>query len=325
MKPLSVVAYFDGRPGHEKQTRGILHALSAMTPVEVVSLKVSMAPSAYVKNWAAYFFSFFLPWRSEGNDPPSNLIIGTGSHTHIPMLLAKKSRSCRYVQQQRLVTCMTPDVLLRNKFDLCFVPVHDEPVPENNIFLTVGPPNTLKYEGKHQDDRGLILVGGVDDKSHIWKSEEVVANIRTVINRNPALHWTMSSSPRTPENTCQSLESIAASMGNVSFYRATETPPGWIEEQYALNRNVWVTADSISMVYEALTAGCSVGVLPVEWIRSDNKFNKSLNFLANKKMIIAFDAWQQGAPMPDRKDELLNESKRCAEEILRRWWPERLE
>jgi len=327
MKPLSVVAYFDGRPGHEKQTRGILHALSAMTPVEVDFKRVSVAPAAYVKNWAAYFVSFLLPRQRQSDDNVSHfdLIIGTGSHTHIPMLLAKKSRSSRSCQQQHLVTCMTPDVLLRKNFDLCFVPAHDEPAPEDNIFITVGPPNTLSYEGKHQDDRGLILVGGVDIKSHIWKSEEVVAKIRIIINRNTALHWTISSSPRTPEDTCQSLEKMTASLEKVSFYRATATPPGWIEEQYAQNRTVWVTADSISMVYEALTAGCSVGVLPVEWVRPDNKFDKSLNFLIQQGMIITFDAWQQGTSMPDRKDELLNESKRCAEEILRRWWPDRLE
>jgi hypothetical protein len=31
MKPLSIVAYFDGRLGHEKQTRGILQALADIT------------------------------------------------------------------------------------------------------------------------------------------------------------------------------------------------------------------------------------------------------------------------------------------------------
>ena len=324
MKPLSVVAYFDGRPGHEKQTRGILHALSAMTPVQIDSIKVSVAPSVYFKNWVAYFFSSLLPFRSDSKAPPADLFIGTGTHTHIPMLLAKKLRSSGSGRQQRFVTCMTPDVLLRNKFDLCFVPVHDEPAPGDNIFITIGPPNTLRYEGKHQDDRGLILVGGIDTKSHVWKSDETVAQIRIIIERNPARYWTISSSPRTPEDTCQSLDNMSASLGNAAFYRAATTPPGWIEEQYALNRTVWVTADSISMIYEALTAGCSVGVLPVEWVHPENKFNKSLKFLTQKEMIIDFDAWQKGEPIPDRKDELLNESKRCAEEILRRWWPDRL-
>jgi hypothetical protein len=116
---------------------------------------------------------------------------------------------------------------------------------------------------------------------------------------------------------------MAAAMGQVSFFRSADTPAGWVEEQYALNRTVWVTADSISMVYEALTAGCSVGVLQVEWLRQDNKFNKSLQFLTEKEMIVDFDAWQEGASMPTLKDKQLNESLRCAREILRRWWPDR--
>jgi len=325
MKPLSIVAYFDGRPGHEKQTRGILHALDSMTPVEVESIQVTAASSAYAKNWAAYLFSFLLPGRTESVSISVDLIIGTGSHTHIPMLLAKKLRSNQSGQQVRVITCMTPDSLLQNKFDLCCVPVHDEPAEKDNIFVTLGPPNTVKYEGKQQNDRGLILVGGVDTKSHVWKSEEIAAQIRAVIDKNQSMRWTVSSSPRTPDDICQDLEEMAASMKNVSFFRSTETPAGWVEEQYALNRTVWVTADSISMVYEALTAGCSVGILPVEWLSPDNKFTKSLHFLADKEMIVYFWAWQKGAPMPARKNERLNESKRCAQEILRRWWPERLQ
>ena len=324
MKPLSIVAYFDGRLGHEKQTRGILQALAGITATSVVHKKVSVSPAAYCKSWAAYLFSSL---QSHGPKElgSCDLIIGTGTHTHIPMLLEKKARASLPGTRVRVVTCMGPDALLRTKFDLCCIPAHDEPAAADNVFVTVGPPNTVRHEGKQQDDRGLILVGGVDAKSHVWNSEKTTAQLRIIINGSPAIHWTISSSPRTPDNTCRSLEEIAASMKNVSFFRSAQTPAGWIEEQYALNRTVWVTADSISMVYEALTAGCSVGVLPVEWLRNDNKFNKSLNYLTREKMIVAFDAWQNGTPMPAPKDELLDESKRCAEEIVRRWWPDRLE
>jgi mitochondrial fission protein ELM1 len=247
MKPLSIVAYFDGRLGHEKQTLGILQALAEITETSVVHKKILISPSAYLKNW------------------------GTGTHTHIPMLLDKKSRSGRFGQQIRVVTCMTPDVLLRNKFDLCCIPRHDEPAAEGNVFVTLGPPSTVKYEGRQQSDRGLILVGGLDAKSHVWKSEEVVAQIQIIIAKNPAMHWTVSSSPRTPEETCQELAKLAASMRQLSFYRSQDTPAGWVEKEYALNGTAWVTGDSISMVYEALSAGCSVGILPVEWLQQGNK------------------------------------------------------
>ena len=288
--------------------------------------KVLISPSVYLKNWAAYFFSYILPSRVENKPNSVDLIMGAGTHTHIPMLLDKNSRNGRSGKQQvRVVTCMTPDVLLRKKFDLCCIPMHDEPAADENVFVTLGPPTTVKYEGRQQRDRGLILVGGLDAKSHVWKSDEVVAQIQVIITRNPSLHWTISSSPRTPEKTCQDLEKQAASMRQFTFYRSQNTPAGWVEEQYAISGTVWVTADSISMVYEALNAGCSVGVLPVEWLLQENKFQKSLAILLEKKMIVEFCDWQTGAKMPVPTAEQFNEALRCAREILQRWWPYRLQ
>ncbi|MFC1844703.1 ELM1/GtrOC1 family putative glycosyltransferase [Thermodesulfobacteriota bacterium] len=325
MKPLSIVAYYDGRPGHEKQTRGILNALTDITSIEVDSIKVSIAPSVYLKNWITYLLPFFQRLSQGKNFHSVDLIIGTGTHTHIPMLMRKRQQRKLSKGNARLVTCMTPDVLLRNKFDLCFIPIHDTPPLKKNIFITQGPPATVNFEGRHKAEKGLILVGGIDKKSHIWKSEEIISQIEIIFDKNPTLQWTVSSSPRTPENTCKKLHEIASGMKQVSFFRSEDTPAGWVEEQYALNQTVWVTADSISMVYEALAAGCSVGILPVDWLHPDNKFNKSLNFLSEEEMIVDFDAWQQGTSMPRQKNEKFNESIRCAREILRRWWPERLQ
>ncbi len=324
MNPLSIRAYFDGRPGHEKQTRSILNRLSEMTPIEVTVVKISVAPAVYLKDWAAYLLSFFQGRGHKGWTPPADLIIGTGSHTHIPMLLDKK-RMRSSSNPVRVVCCMTPDVMLRNKLDLCFIPMHDAPSLKENVFVTHGPPAPVKFEGRHRNEKGLILVGGVDMKSHVWKSKEIISQIQIIIEKNSDMEWTVSSSPRTPEDTSEKLQEMAAGMENFSFFRSEDTPDGWIEEQYGLNQTVWVTADSISMVYEALTAGCSVGILPVEWLHRDNKFNKSLQFLAEQEMIVDFDGWRQGLSMPTQKNEKFNESIRCAREILRRWWPERLQ
>jgi mitochondrial fission protein ELM1 len=113
-------------------------------------------------------------------------------------------------------------------------------------------------------------------------------------------------------------------MPQLTFYRSLNTPAGWVEKEYGMNGTVWVTADSISMVYEALSAGCSVGILPVKWLQQDNKFQKSLTILHQKKMIVDFHEWQSGEKMPVPPAEPFNEAVRCAREILRRWWPERL-
>jgi len=325
MKPLSVLAFFDGRPGHEKQTRGILDALAGLTPVAIDSVEVSHAPVVYLKGLASYYLPFLQGTSQRVNFQPVDLIIGTGTHTHIPMLLRKRQQYSLTEKPVRIVTCMTPDKHMFSKFDLCVIPMHDQPVEADNVFITLGPPNTVKFEGRQLGDRGLVLVGGIDTKSHVWQSGAIIDMIRIIVAEQPEIKWTISSSPRTPEETCQDLAGLAETMQNVNFFRSEDTPAGWIEEQYAINQRAWVTADSVSMVYEALTAGCSVGILPVEWLRQDNKFQRSLDFLADRKLITDFDNWRQGTPMPELKERQFNESRRCAEEILRKWWPGRLQ
>jgi mitochondrial fission protein ELM1 len=325
MMPLSIIAYFDGRLGHEKQTLGILRALADITSTEVVQKRVSISAVSFCRNWASYLLSSLRQPETNGFSRPVDLIIGTGSHTHIPMLLEKKSVNRQSAGSPYVVTCMTPDSQLMNKFDLCCVPMHDEPAERDNVFVTLGPPGPVVCEKRHDFNRGLILIGGLDKKSHKWNSRSVTAQIQAIIKKHPSMQWAISSSPRTPEDTCRMLEEVAASTQQLNFYRSKDTPAGWVEEQYAQHGTVWVTADSISMVYEALSAGCSVGILPVKWLQRDNKFQKSLNILHDRKMIVDFNEWKTGAKMPTLINVQLHESLRCAREILRRWWPDRLQ
>jgi len=318
MNPLYVIAFLDGSLGHEKQTRGILNALTELTSIEVEYKKI---PPPSIKfaliNWFNYIKSFFGAPYQKKQDCMIDLIIGTGSRTHLPMLLLK--RECN----AKVVTCMTPDFPFRRAIDLCFTPQHDRPQVHDNIFLTVGPPSTAVFKGEHDKKRGLILAGGIDNKSHQWHSDVFMAQVRSIIEKQLVIKWTISSSPRTPADTVQLLEGFASQNTNVTFFRSEDTPDGWIERAYAGNYTVWVTADSVSMVYEALTAGCSVGILPVDWKKKSDKFQISISYLLEKKMVTNYQAWLAG------KNEIkigtpLNEASRSAKEILTRWWPDRL-
>lgn len=324
MKPLSIVAYFDGRPGHEKQTRAVLQTLADITNTTVVDQTVAGSQLTYCKNWLTYLMPFLQNHKTVNVQKPCDLIIGSGSQTHLPMLIQKRTQLKKHGRQVRVVTCMSPEPFLLSRFDLCCIPVHDDVAAHDNVFFTLGPPSPVISQNKHNPDRGLILVGGLDRKSHKWNSRAVVEQIKTIIEENSTMKWVVSSSPRTPEDTCQKLEQMASDLKHVGFFRYEKTPAGWVEEQYALHGVVWVTADSISMVYEALNAGCSVGVLPVEWLKAENKFQKSLDILLERKMIVEFSQWQNSAKMPDPSLEPLNEAVRCAREILQRWWPKRL-
>lgn len=315
--PLSVMAFMDGRPGHEKQTQAVLAALAGMTPISIKTCV--LAPTSGWRRLVQGLQAF----RGRGSSSLGvewqnvDLIIGTGSTTHLPMIALKRR------WRARLVTCMSPDPLLCRWFDLCLIPRHDNPRVRKNILATFGPPCLKISEIQHDPRRGLILAGGIDPKSHQWDTSVFMAQIRELQARMPEMHWTISSSPRTPADTVEMLHRLAESHPSVTFFRADRTPPGWIESAYKVHGQVWVTADSVSMVYEALTAGCRVGILPVAWNRPQNKFQKGIDDLSAHGMVLDYKRWQAGAswtatPKP------LNEAERCASEILRRWWPKRL-
>jgi uncharacterized protein len=314
--PLTITAFMDGRPGHEKQTSGVLDALARLTPVTVTARTVHR-PGA-VGCAAGWLRVLAGPKRRRSPiAPAADLIIGTGSSTHIPMLLERRRRG------GRVVACMTPDFPLARAFDLCFVPRHDRTRPADNIFFTTGPPNPLVYSTAADPGRGLILVGGIDPKSHVWETESLVTQIARLVERHPDRQWTLSSSPRTPQETEDRLEGMAAGRNRIDFFRARDTPPGWIETAYGDNAVVWVTADSISMVYEALTAGCRVGLLPVAWKRRHGKFQRSEHYLLENRLVTSYEAWFENGCMGDRPPRF-HEAGRCAREMLERWWPDRL-
>jgi hypothetical protein len=313
--PMNVLAFFDGRPGHEKQTRGILNELNRLVDLKVVEVRVkpkglpgSIAELAGLLATRAAK----RPKAHQGID----LLIGTGSPTHVPMLKNKK------IAGIPAVTCMTPASYLRPCFDLCFVPLHDGVRDGGNIVTTIGPPNCSRPVGDKDPSRGLIVVGGIDKKSHRWCSAETVGQVREIADRRQDIHWTVGSSPRTPGDTVEMLTAAARASANIEFIRFEATSPGWIEQQYARSQHVWVTADSMSMVYEALSAGCKVGLLPVEWLSSANKFKRSADYLTAHGLAVVYSAWLSGQQAAgSENDEPLHEARRCAAEIVKRWPP----
>lgn len=319
MTPLGIVAFLDGRPGHEKQTRGVLQALAARTPIRMDHVQLG-APSATsrLRDLLVYACRWIAPAVME---PPVtgrvDLIIGTGARTHIPMILYRRAHG------GRIVTCMTPDLFIRKRIDLCLVPRHDAVTTGGNVFQTIGPPAAGSGEGLHDPRKGLILLGGVDNKSHVWDSKALLGQVDAIVQRRRDIQWTISSSPRTPEDMLALMTTYADENDHVRFFKSSDTPSGWIERAYAASGIVWVTADSISMVYEALSAGCGVGILPVRWKRPRNKFQTSIDYLVAHGRVVTYEGWLHGgkpAPGPP-----LDEAGRCAEEILRRWWPNRLD
>ncbi|MGB3212583.1 MAG: ELM1/GtrOC1 family putative glycosyltransferase [Desulforhopalus sp.] len=319
-KELRVIALLDGRPGHEKQTMGIIQALQKKVPVQVIPIKVK--GFSFIDSLVQTVL-LFLPYLRKGipsfpTNERGDLVIGTGSRTHLPLLLYKKKYAIP------AITCMAPARHIEHMFDLCCVPEHDGKKEKKNIMLTSGSPNCSQNKGKHRKDHGLILLGGIDVKSHLWNSEHVVTMVEKIIKSESKVLWTVSSSPRTPSDTVTMLKQLQEQYGNMRFFDYRDTPAGWVEHQYDKNNLVWVTADSISMIYEAITAGCQVGIMPMQWLRENSKFKRNENILLSKGLVTAFTSWERGSLNQDTNVEL-NEAQRCAERIIQTWWPENLQ
>jgi len=314
---VKVALFSDARPGHEKQSRGIVQALQRYTNVSAREVKVAQRSGLSETGSHLRYFLHLDHSTVYEIEADTELILGTGSRTHIPMLTAARNT------RARVVTCMTPAAHLRSRFDLCFVPYHDRPSTSENVFVTVGPPNVSSVSGTQDPLRRLILLGGEDKRSHYWDGPGVADNILRLIKLDSGCHWTISTSPRTPAHTEELIGEISVIYDQISYKPFSATEPGWLELQYQINGWVWVTGDSISMVYEALSSGCRVGVIPVAWRRANNKFQRSLNYLHDNKLIITLDRYMQGYSEPGSFDPL-DEADRCAREILRRWWPKNL-
>jgi len=303
---MKIAAFLDGRPGHEKQTAGIIRALSQRVEVEVSEIKVNGRFAGSIRALSEYMeLSGGLEKKKEAFD----LVIGTGSKTHLCIIISK------FLTNTKAVTCMSPERFLLPFFDLCLVPVHDSMPEKENVFRTAGPPGLSIDKEKHNISAGLVLIGGVDEKSHFWDQDAILEKVENILKAKPQLRWTVSTSPRTPVSMDGRLAQIAAE--TASEYRPfSSTPRGWLESMYDECKTVWVTADSISMVYEALAAGCSVGVISVKWKKNAGKFQRSFDFLSERKLV----AFYPEVPDIDKQPEIFDEAGSCAEEIIRRWW-----
>ncbi len=311
---LHLLVIVDGRAGHDKQTFGVIEGLRHHQPVSVTTMEVDLTPRGKIKDFLQFLFPSLVPLRKKERE--ADLILCTGGKTHFCALARKRK------YQLPLCTCMAPGAGFRALFDLCFIPEHDGIAAAANVVPTLGPPNLCIDNGQHDPDLGLILVGGEDKNMLFWPEERLLGEIETVVARSKQKRWVLSSSPRTPKSTVEKLRAFAADRPGVLFFHYRDTPSGWIEEQYARAEVAWITSDSMSMIYEALTAGCKIGLFLIDWKNGHNKFAGNEQLLQERSLAVAFAEWQQNGEYCSSGK--LNEARRCADIIMEKWWTENL-
>lgn len=299
-----VWCFRDGKPGHENQTAGLLNALS-----ERVKLDVHFLPA--IPPLKALWYGLRGCFPLAGTFPDPDLIVGAGHATHFPMLAARRARG------GKVVVLMKPSLPL-SWFDLCIIPEHDVPQPADNVLVTQGVLSRIQYTKAHDDTVGLFLIGG--PSSHVrWDNESVIRQVMAITQRSPDIHWWLTTSRRTPK---EFIPMLAGLMGNheeqLTVVPYTETKADWLPEKLGLASRVWVTEDSVSMVYEALGSGAALGLLSVPANNKRDRIAQGIKVLLQKDMLVSFSDWDQGRELKPPPVSF-NEAARCADWMERKW------
>lgn len=302
-RPLIIWRFIDGKSGHENQSAGLVQALRAQRPVDVHDIDAPNSLSA-----AGAGLVWWFPWGDTLPDP--DLLLGAGHATHVPLLAARRARG------GRAIVLMQPS-LPCGWFDLCAIPLHDAPRPAENVFITQGVLNRVRPGAAKDPRQGLILIGG-PSKHHRWSEREVIEQVAQIVARSaPQQHWRLTTSRRTPASFVPALSRVVDSV-RVEVVPFERTDADWLPAQLAWAGTVWVTADSVSMIYEALTAGAAVGLIEMP-ADSDDRIAGGVQSLLDIELATSFSRWRAGAELRAPRQPF-GEAARVAREILQRWF-----
>ncbi|MEE8321362.1 MAG: ELM1/GtrOC1 family putative glycosyltransferase [Gammaproteobacteria bacterium] len=289
----------DGKAGHETQSKGLAEAINRLSPCEIYDIHVTNRPAS--------IFDFIQKRFPPGENLPNpRIIIGAGHGTHISLLNAKRARS------GLTIVLMKPTFPMA-WFDYCLIPKHDHPPDRDNVISTRGALNSVTPATKHMPDAGLVLIGG-PSRHFNWDPESLIGQLQPIITQRPERYWTITDSPRTPETTLKRISEQG--WKNIDIIPFTECNSSRLHNLYAKAGTIWVSEDSISMVYEALTSGAKVGLLEVPQ-KKPNRVSIEMKSLLDEGLLTSFMSWHKTNKMKPA-DHPINEAVRCAKILLQR-------
>ncbi|MFE8072885.1 mitochondrial fission ELM1 family protein [Marinobacteraceae bacterium S3BR75-40.1] len=260
----------DHKPGHKNQLRGLAERLENLAGARLIWIDVTQYPVPLFKTLLG------IPPRIEA--PWPNIIVAAGSDSH--RLMA----ACRKRFGALMVMIMRPSFPFR-WIDLAIIPAHDNPPSRPDVLETRGVMNAVRPQSKPvTKHRGLILIGGTS-RHYVWDNDAIFRQALTLAEEYPDWAWSVTSSRRTPSELVQRLQDLA--MDNVVYHHHDQTPPAWLPTTLSESRVAWVSPDSVSMVYEALTAGLPTGLFELQ-AHTGSRVVKGLQSLAEEGLTISW-------------------------------------
>ncbi|MFT4769770.1 MAG: mitochondrial fission protein ELM1 [Glaciecola sp.] len=285
----------DGKPGHLNQSLGLADALLRLRP----ELDVQEIPA--------------MPWRQAMGELlwPGNpkqdmrLLIGAGHATHLSLLALRRAYGCP------TIVLMRPS-LPGAFFDLRIEPRHDGGAENERCWISEGPLNRMQPSAARSND-GLILIGG-PSPHFVWDGAALRVQIQRLCNGQR--QWQLSGSRRTPPEFLEALSTLE--IPGLTVHDADALPTGWLACELPKSAECWISPDSASMVYEALTAGCAVGVFDLP-AQAGSRVASAIEGLCARQLVTPFNAFATGCE-PTVPAAAFAEADRCAQRILERGW-----
>lgn len=285
---INIWLILDGKIGHDKQSECLVKALQEFVDIEITKIE-------------SKFFKLFNFTSIKKPD----LIIGAGHATHLHILFSK------ILNGGKTVVIMKPS-LPYSWFDLCLIPKHDCVPEKKGIFLTNGAINNIENERKHNNTKGLIVIGG-KSKHFSWDNQSVIGQIYSIIHKYPKIKFKIATSRRTPIDFIDHLDENFKK--NIPVFEYKKVKKNWFVEEAKLSKYAWVTEDSISMIYELIASGSNVSPISLDK-KYDSKISIEISRMINAGLINTYD----GTRKKINSASLNNEAKRCASFILNEWF-----
>lgn len=300
--PLKLIRVIsEGRPGHENQSTGLAEALARRTGAQVEVIRIPATWNLFTRRRAALELKSAAP----------QLVIGAGHKVHLPLWFAARKFGARSI------IIMEP-TWPKRWFDLCVLPQHDSEPGNGNprLITTLGALNRVPETIPAKQQQGVVLIGG-PSKSHGWDAPTTASAIMAVVHSRPELDWAITDSRRTPAGF---LDQLRAQKLRAEIISHQQTPPHWVPTHLMAATEAWATEDSVSMIFEAVTAGARTGVLPVPATKPNAAPVLAVQKLVREGYATAYETWSRnGQRLPAPKP--LHETGRCADLVLQKLFP----
>ncbi|WP_082859209.1 ELM1/GtrOC1 family putative glycosyltransferase [Microbulbifer sp. Q7] len=295
---LTIWRFMDGNRAHEKQSAALVSGLRAVLGADQLVCCDLNCDEVRLPLWRK------AP-PSLAQLPVPDFILGAGHRTHWPVVRA------RSLFGGRSVVILQPSLPLA-WFDFAVIPEHDRPPPLQNVILTRGALAEPLPDLPPEPDRALLLLGGPSKHFH-WDAAKVSAVASKLLLRSR--RWIVSDSRRTPPDT------LAQCAGNgVELHAWQACSEGWLAEQMARAGEIWVTGDSVSMIFEALQSRAPVGVIPMPSRNPRNKIRSAVDRLLDEGLVTDHVAEEVPGAVPHYPEPRapLAQEVLCAQALLRR-------